>query len=155
MCSQFTGKERDAETGPDYFGARCVRYTLNRKARPKLNTQRNRGGRPRRQIDTAELLRLRQEGSSWREISRKMGLGKGTVCRAYQAATEALRVSENPLANETCKPVSVSDFDLPLGLRIRLCLLRVRLERERLQRFLAPRPPERRAEGILLGVEET
>ena len=99
----------------------------------------NRGGRPRRQIDIPELLRLRQEGSSWRAISRKMGLGKATVCRAYQAATDAPRVSQNPLANETREAVSVSapdSIEPRLALKIRLCLLRVRLERERLQRFL-------------------
>ena len=99
----------------------------------------NRGGRPRRQVDTAELLRLRQQGCSWREIGRKMGLGKGTVCRAYEATTGAPQVSQNPKAtvlrdetNKTREPDSDSEvFDLPPRLKIKLWLLRARLERER------------------------
>ena len=107
--------------------------------RSSTGTQQNRGGRPRRQVDTAELLRLRQKGCSWREIGRKMGLGKGTVCRAYQAATDAAQVSQNPKAtvlrdetNKTREPDSDSEvFDLPPQLKIKLWLLRARLERER------------------------
>ena len=104
--------------------------------RSSTGTQQNRGGRPRREVDTAELLRLRQEGSSWREIGRKMGLGKGTVCRAYQAATGTAQVSQNPEEPDY--------FELPPHLKIRLWLLRARVERERLRRDQMTKTQRRR-----------
>jgi hypothetical protein len=95
--------------------------------------------RPPRQVDTAELLRLRAEGCYFPEISRRLRLGLGTVHRAYQAASGAPQPFQNPNAtvlrgetNNTQEPDSVpapESFDLPAHLKIRLWLLRARFER--------------------------
>lgn len=42
--------------------------------------------RPRKQLDVAEVLRLRLEGQSWPAIARNVRLGLGTVYQAYQTA---------------------------------------------------------------------
>jgi hypothetical protein len=41
-------------------------------------------GRPRLPIDAEAVTRLRAEGHSWRSIARRIGVGCGTVRRAYQ-----------------------------------------------------------------------
>jgi len=52
--------------------------------------------RPRKQVDVAEVLRLRLEGQSWPTIARKVRLGLGTVYRAYQTARNAPEPFQNP-----------------------------------------------------------
>jgi DNA invertase Pin-like site-specific DNA recombinase len=42
-------------------------------------------GRPRRTVDAAQIASLRASGASWREISQQLGVGVGTVCRAFQS----------------------------------------------------------------------
>jgi putative DNA-invertase from lambdoid prophage Rac len=42
-------------------------------------------GRPRAILDANVAARLRQEGHSWRKIAATLGVGTGTVRRAYQA----------------------------------------------------------------------
>jgi DNA invertase Pin-like site-specific DNA recombinase len=42
-------------------------------------------GRPRTVVDAAEIARLRASGASWRQISEQLGVGVGTVCRAFQS----------------------------------------------------------------------
>ena len=60
-------------------------------------------GRPRRQIDTIEVLRLRlEERLSWPQISRRMRLGYGTTFRAYRAAIEALHRPNAVRCNLAC-----------------------------------------------------
>lgn len=44
--------------------------------------------RPRKQIDIAEIGRLRQQRLSWPVIASRMGCGVGTAHRAYQKATD-------------------------------------------------------------------
>src|SRR5215475_894554 len=44
----------------------------------------NRGGRPRLLISADAVARLRDAGCSWRTIARQLGVGYGTVRRAYQ-----------------------------------------------------------------------
>lgn len=51
-------------------------------------------GRPRKYVDPAEVVRLRQTGLSWPAIARKMHLGQGTVFRAHRAAVNALQLSK-------------------------------------------------------------
>src|SRR5215469_16263533 len=51
--------------------------------------------RPRRQVDTLEVLRLRLEGQSFPFIARQMNLGLATTYRAYRSAWEALRPFQN------------------------------------------------------------
>jgi transposase len=52
--------------------------------------------RPRKEIDGAEVVRLRREGLSWRQIASRTGLGRGTVVRACQAVADSPGVSQNP-----------------------------------------------------------
>jgi DNA invertase Pin-like site-specific DNA recombinase len=47
-------------------------------------------GRPRTDVDVAQIARLRASGASWREVSERMGVGVGTACRAVQ------KPSKNP-----------------------------------------------------------
>jgi len=51
--------------------------------------------RPRKRVDTIEVLRLRLAGFSWPQIARLMALGQGTVYRAYREAIEALQPFQN------------------------------------------------------------
>lgn len=51
--------------------------------------------RPKKQVNVAEVLRLRREGKSWPAIARKVRLGLGTVYRAAQNAPEPF---QNPTA---------------------------------------------------------
>jgi len=56
------------------------------------------GGRPRRAVDVIDLIGRRWSGQSWPRIARETHLGRGTAYRAYQAAMDALRPSQNPEA---------------------------------------------------------
>jgi DNA invertase Pin-like site-specific DNA recombinase len=42
-------------------------------------------GRPKRTVDAVQIASLRASGASWREISQQLGVGVGTVCRAFQS----------------------------------------------------------------------
>lgn len=55
-------------------------------------------GRPRRNVDTIEILRLRLAGASWPQIARRLDLGQGTAYRAYRQAMMALQPFQNPKA---------------------------------------------------------
>jgi hypothetical protein len=49
-------------------------------------------GRPRADVDKAEVLALRDAGASWRAIAEKLGVGLGTVHRiAYSQRHESVR----------------------------------------------------------------
>ncbi len=52
--------------------------------------------RPKKAVDVAEVLRLRQEGLSWPVIARFMRLGLGTVYRACQTAKTCPEPFQNP-----------------------------------------------------------
>ena len=52
--------------------------------------------RPRKQVETLEVLRLRLDGISWPCIARRMRLGLGTVYRAYRTAIDSLQPFQNP-----------------------------------------------------------
>ena len=47
--------------------------------------------RPRKHVETLEILRLRLDGFSWSCIARRMRLGLGTVYRAYRTAIDSLQ----------------------------------------------------------------
>jgi hypothetical protein len=93
--------------------------------------------RLRRQIDTAELLLLRQEDCSFPEIASRLRSGLGTVHRTYQAASGAPQLFQKTKAtvlegetNNTQEPGSAPDtFDLPPRIKIQLWALRFQLER--------------------------
>jgi len=42
-------------------------------------------GRPRQQVDSSKVLKLRANGVSWRDVAQQLGLGTGTVYRACRA----------------------------------------------------------------------
>jgi hypothetical protein len=52
--------------------------------------------RPRKPVDTLQVLALRLEGISFPQIARLTGLGQGTVNRAYRTAVERLQPFQNP-----------------------------------------------------------
>jgi len=52
-------------------------------------------GRPRKNFDPDEVVRLRKSGLSWPAIARRMDLGQGTVFRAYQRAANAATPFQN------------------------------------------------------------
>jgi DNA invertase Pin-like site-specific DNA recombinase len=52
--------------------------------------------RPRKNVDAAEVLRLRLEGLSWPKIATRTSLGLGTVYRAYREAHAAIAPFQNP-----------------------------------------------------------
>ena len=51
--------------------------------------------RPRKYVDIAEVVRLRQLGLSWPSIAAKMRLGQGTVVRAHRAAGGVAQAFQN------------------------------------------------------------
>lgn len=40
-------------------------------------------GRPRVYIDRDHVVELRNQGNSWREVAKRLGVGVGTVRRVY------------------------------------------------------------------------
>jgi len=55
-------------------------------------------GRPRVTVPREQIVDLRSHGCSWRQISRALGAGVGTVRRIYQKEpADALKVCQNPI----------------------------------------------------------
>jgi DNA invertase Pin-like site-specific DNA recombinase len=55
-------------------------------------------GRPKRVFRRDEVVRLRdQEGLSWPEIARRLGVGQGTVLRAYRSLADPPQPFQNPI----------------------------------------------------------
>jgi|ERR1700678_2660550 hypothetical protein len=52
-------------------------------------------GRPRKNVDAVEVLRLRLQGLSWRQIAARTNLGLGTVFRAQKSALNSLAAFQN------------------------------------------------------------
>ncbi len=59
------------------------------------NVEKRKGGRPRRAVDERRVVQLREIGTPWRKIARQLGLGTGTVVRAYQGAAKPVTMSQN------------------------------------------------------------
>jgi len=55
-------------------------------------------GRPRAVFRRDQVLQLRGEGLSWREIARRLGIGEGTVRRVLNDPTCLMAARQNPLA---------------------------------------------------------
>jgi DNA invertase Pin-like site-specific DNA recombinase len=55
-------------------------------------------GRPRAVFEQSEVVRLRKQEYSWREIAAKVGIGSGTARRAYCAAANSPGVLPEPRA---------------------------------------------------------
>jgi DNA invertase Pin-like site-specific DNA recombinase len=65
--------------------AEFERALIQERVRAGLRNAKAKGkriGRPRQQVDASKVLELRAEGLSWRDISRRMKIGLGTVYRA-------------------------------------------------------------------------
>lgn len=67
--------------------------------------------RPRKHVDVMQVLRLRLDGRSLREIASEMRLGRGTVHRYIQSALIALRCPKTP------KPASAGAYPSAVGQR--------------------------------------
>ena len=68
--------------------AELERSLISERVRAGLRNAKAKGkklGRPRVAVDAARVARLRAQGASWREISRELGLGKGSVQRAFHS----------------------------------------------------------------------
>lgn len=71
--------------------AEFERALIQERVRAGLRNARAKGkriGRPRQRVDCSQVLALRREGRSWREISNRLGLGVGTVYRAVAQSTQ-------------------------------------------------------------------
>ena len=55
-------------------------------------------GRPRRVFDRQQVIQLRGQGLSFRKIAASLGVGEGTVRRAYRGITDASYVRQNSIA---------------------------------------------------------
>ena len=45
-------------------------------------------GRPRVEVNPHYVAALRKDGLSWNEIADRLGVGRGTVCRAFQSLSQ-------------------------------------------------------------------
>lgn len=73
--------------------AEFERALIQERVRAGLKSARARGkrlGRPRTSVDADQIAELRASGTSWRQISERVGAGVGTVRRA------AARCAKNP-----------------------------------------------------------
>ena len=65
--------------------AEFERELIQERVRTGLRNAKAKGkriGRPRQQVDSANILALRGQGLSWRAVSSRLKLGLGTVYRA-------------------------------------------------------------------------
>jgi len=72
--------------------AEWERETIVDRVKSGINLARMKGvrlGRPKKHIDMAEVVRLRDEGVSLRAIANKIGVGCGTVYRALAAVPKS------------------------------------------------------------------
>ena len=75
--------------------AEFERELIRERVRSGIAAARSRGkrlGRPRTTVDAARIAALRAQGLAWRAIADELGIGKGTVQRAFQDRPK------NPLA---------------------------------------------------------
>jgi DNA invertase Pin-like site-specific DNA recombinase len=67
--------------------AELERSLIAERVRAGLRNARAKGktlGRPRRRVDRAQVARLRASGQSWTNISKALGISRGTAERAVQ-----------------------------------------------------------------------
>ena len=68
--------------------AKQERVRISQRVRAGLEVARARGtrlGRPRVAVDVARIANLRAQGRSWRDITKELGVGKGTAQRAARS----------------------------------------------------------------------
>jgi DNA invertase Pin-like site-specific DNA recombinase len=74
--------------------AELERNLITERVRAGLRHARAKGkrlGRPRKSVDSAQIISMRVRGESWRKISRKMGVSVGTVFAAAQTVDSPIR----------------------------------------------------------------
>jgi DNA invertase Pin-like site-specific DNA recombinase len=96
FVSLHEGVDTSTPNGRLVFGifgsiAEFERELIRSRVRSGLAAARPRGkrlGRPRVTVDTRRIAALRNEGLSWATIAERMGIGEGTVYRAFQASAK-------------------------------------------------------------------
>jgi DNA invertase Pin-like site-specific DNA recombinase len=92
FISLYEGVDTSTANGRLVFGifasiAEFERDLIRERVRSGVALARAQGkriGRPRVAVDTAKVVELREQGRSWADIAREMGVGLGTVHRAAQ-----------------------------------------------------------------------
>ena len=59
------------------------------------DVSKTKGGRPKSSVTSADVLKLRSEGRSWRDLARALGIGTATAIRLSKPGTVP-NVSQNP-----------------------------------------------------------
>jgi DNA invertase Pin-like site-specific DNA recombinase len=93
FVSLHEGVDTSTPNGRLVFGifasiAEFERELIRSRVRSGLASAKAKGkklGRPRTMVDSTQVAALRATGASWRVISRELGIGVGTACRALQA----------------------------------------------------------------------
>jgi hypothetical protein len=93
FVSLHEGVDTSTPNGRLVFGifasiAEFERELIRDRVRSGIAAARARGkrlGRPRRDVDTAQIAALRAEGRSWRDVGRVLGVGVATARAAFQA----------------------------------------------------------------------
>lgn len=96
FVSIHEGVDTSTPNGRLVFGifasiAEFERELIRDRVRSGIAAARARGkrlGRPRRDVDGAQVAALRAEGRSWREVGRALGVGVATARAAFQARAE-------------------------------------------------------------------
>ena len=73
--------------------AKQERVRISQRVKPGLETARAKGhrlGRPQVIIDVRRIAALRQQGRSWPQVAKELGVGVGTVYRAHQELSKNL-----------------------------------------------------------------
>ena len=93
FVSLHEGVDTSTPNGRLIFGifasiAEFERELIRDRVRSGIAAARARGkrlGRPRREVDVAQVAALRAEGRSWRDVGRVLGVGVATARTAFQA----------------------------------------------------------------------
>jgi DNA invertase Pin-like site-specific DNA recombinase len=79
--------------------AEFERCLIQERVRAGLRNAKEKGkrlGRPPADLDVAKIAALRASGASWRDISRRLGIGLGTAYQALHGRSQNLRPSAPP-----------------------------------------------------------